>query len=244
MVAAGACVREETTHKATGNVLFRQGSIDAAIAEYTKAIAANPDDAEAWILSGNALFERGDGAEAERAFRRALDLAPSARAARRGLAKLAMSRGDHASAEKHLAELLRLHPADAQGQREHGALLLGRGDLGGAEQALQRALTLDPQDAGTLYLQGRVQARRGRHRQALATCDAVARAAPGRAWADYCRAVAYAQQGSKDAALLSLGRAIERGIENADSVRSDEALASLRADPRFTALLARAHPAR
>ena len=57
---ACGCVREETQHKAAGNVLFRQGSVDAALAEYQEAVKLGPRDAEAWILYGNALFEKND----------------------------------------------------------------------------------------------------------------------------------------------------------------------------------------
>ena len=58
----------------------------------------------------------------------------------------------------------------------------------------------------------------------------------------YNLACAYALSGRKDEALDRLGKAVEAGFGPRATIEGDEDLASLRADARFAAVLAKARP--
>jgi tetratricopeptide (TPR) repeat protein len=55
------------------------GQYDKAIAVYQRALAAKPDDAQAWYHMGYALKEKGKKREAAEAFKNYLAKAPDAK---------------------------------------------------------------------------------------------------------------------------------------------------------------------
>ena len=57
-----------------GNLLDSQGQFKKALAAYDKALAIDPDDADAWFNKGETLMKMGNITEAARAFDRATDL--------------------------------------------------------------------------------------------------------------------------------------------------------------------------
>jgi len=61
-----------------GNARLDQGDLDAAIQDYTKAIALDPQDANANYNRGDVREAQGDVAGAVADFRRYLELAPDA----------------------------------------------------------------------------------------------------------------------------------------------------------------------
>ena len=81
LVGISGCSPPGARHKAAGNVLFKKGDIDGALAEYQGAVKADPKDANALTLLGNALFEKERYAEARAAWEQALAFDPRARAA-------------------------------------------------------------------------------------------------------------------------------------------------------------------
>jgi YaiO family outer membrane protein len=81
----------------------RRGDMPAARAAAERLVAAEPDNADAWLTLGFAESAGGDPARARAAFLRVLDIAPDYDDARLGLARLAWRDGDKAEARRWLA---------------------------------------------------------------------------------------------------------------------------------------------
>jgi tetratricopeptide (TPR) repeat protein len=235
-VGAAACSSEGARHKAAGNVHFKQGRLDAAVAEYRAAVAAGARDANAHTLLGNALYERAEYVEAEREYTAALGLDAHARAAAQGLATVYLRQHRTDEARRQL-EALAGDPHDAEANGALGKLLFATGDLDGAERHLRDALVYAQNDAGALYTLGLVLAKRKDQEQANAIFDRLERVAPGKAWSPYGRALAAAAVGRDDDALKWLSVALDRGIEDLGEVERDEGFGALRSSPPFIALV-------
>jgi tetratricopeptide (TPR) repeat protein len=240
VIVACGCSPEEAKHKAAGNVLFKQGKVAEAEVEYRAAVAANPKDANGHTLLGNALFEQEkyDAAKAE--YDAALGFDPKARAALQGLSQIALRRKDVTAARAALERMVSSEPRDSEAQAALGKILYGQGDLDGAERHLRDALVYAQNDPSALYTLGLVLAKKRDQAQANAIFDRLDHVTPGKAYAPYGRAVAAATGGQHDEALKQLAVALDRGIEDVGQVERDESFASLKSDPQFLALLAKA----
>jgi Flp pilus assembly protein TadD len=243
VMLAAACSPDEAKHKAAGNILFRRGDVSGAAREYSAALKANPNDANARTLLGNALFELGRSAEAEREYERALALDPGARSAARGLVTLQLRAGHTAEARARLEAMVQKEPRDYETQASLGRLLYQSGDLDGAERHLRDALTYAQNDPSALYTLGLVLARKKDAAQAGAIFDRLEAVTPDKAYAPYGRAVAAVAVGHSDEALRWLAIALGRGVDDLGSVEHDEALAPLQTLPRFGELLSAARGA-
>ncbi len=239
-VTFSACRTEEAKHKAAGNVLFKQGKLEQAIKEYRASLALDSKDPNAHTLLGDALFEQQKYDEARAEFQAALKQDPKARAALRDLAMLDLRVKREPEAKALLARMIAAEPRDAEAHAALGKILYAEGDLDGAERHLREALTQAQNDPAALYSLGLVLAKKRDQVQANAIFDRLDRAAPGKAYAPYGRAVAAAISGHDDDALKWLAVALDRGIDDLGEVERDPSFAALRASPKFQSLLAAA----
>jgi tetratricopeptide (TPR) repeat protein len=239
-VCSAACSSDGAKHKAAGNVLFKQGDLDGAIAEYRAALSAAPGDANAHTLYANALFERGSLDEARREYQAALSVDPRARAALQGLSTVALREQKPAESRALLERMLANEPRDVEAHAALGKLLYAEGDLDGAERHLREALVYAQNDRSALYTLGLVLAKKRDQEQANAIFDRLDSLTPGKAYSPYGRAVAAATVGHDDEALKWLAVALDRGIDDLGQVEADQSFGALRASPRFAALVAAA----
>lgn len=240
LLALPGCNSEPAKRKAAGNLLFRRGDFDGAVAEYRAAVRAAPRDSSAHILLGNALVEKDQPESARAEYRAALGLNPQARAALEGLAVLELRQHRFAEARALYETILRQEPRDAQAHAALGKLLYALGELDSAEAQLRDALVYAQNDAASLYTLGLVLARKPEPSESVAIFERLEQLTPGRAYAPYGRAVLEAAAGHAELALHWLEVALERGVDDLAAVERDPSLATLRNDPRFSRLLARA----
>jgi tetratricopeptide (TPR) repeat protein len=167
---------EEKDPVARANRLFTQGNIDGAIAEITKALKANPDDARARYFYANYLIDKGELRGAEVELERALGLqsrdVPAAIAWTR-LGEVRERQGEHREAlAAYLKSLEAERDAEARIAREkpgalpppeyrnvpHGSpepyrnvarICIYLGDLDQALSALEQARSRSPRDPFT-----------------------------------------------------------------------------------------------
>jgi hypothetical protein len=124
----GAIVPESAeAHNLLGLVLAERTDIDAAIAEFRRAIALDAANAAAHWHLGAALAERGTVDEATAHLRRAVELDPRNGQAHGDLGFMLAAQGRFDEAEDHLEQALALDPGSAEARRTLDAVRARRG---------------------------------------------------------------------------------------------------------------------
>jgi tetratricopeptide (TPR) repeat protein len=120
--------------------------------ECRQAIAAVPNDAQAYERLGNLTLARQRYAEAETAYKQALALAPGNTQAHSGLAYIYLDQQRYAEAEEACNQALAIDPEDVftHGMLAHVYFHLQR--YARAEKECRRVLATDPNDRDTLEL--------------------------------------------------------------------------------------------
>ncbi|MEM7051096.1 MAG: tetratricopeptide repeat protein [Acidobacteriota bacterium] len=137
-------VRGASVHLMRGRRAQRRGNLDAAVAEFRKAIEADPESANGYGALGAALrlAQQGDGAIA--AFRRAAQLEPGRASRFYDLGAAYLDTGNGAGAEEQARQALKLDPELAEGHLLLGLGLSRQGQLEEALAAFDQAATLAP----------------------------------------------------------------------------------------------------
>lgn len=129
--------------------LERSGRWDAAVVEFRKLLAAQPDNAAALNYLGYMFAERGQNLEEAKAMLlKAVEQDPTSAAYLDSLGWVFFRMGDLDLAEKHLLEAVRLEPFDGTLQEHLGDLWVARKQPAKAAEAYRRALTMELEEAG------------------------------------------------------------------------------------------------
>lgn len=99
-----------------GRVLYRDGSVEAAIKCLVAALRASPDHGEGWRLLGAARLEQGDLVGGREALEKALTVAQPDPAAGYDLAVLALGQRDAPEAQRQLEQLVQSVPDHWEGR--------------------------------------------------------------------------------------------------------------------------------
>lgn len=176
----------------------------------TKYTAGNPNDARAFVLLGRNLQQLRRFDEAGEAFERGLTLDPDNLFAHAGLGQVRLGQRRYEDTVRHLKK--------ATDGGVHNSLIYGQ--LAFAQMNLKQ------------------------NAEAIATyekafADGIPPGASTRGVAYFNMACAYVRLAQADKAFEMLGKAVSEGFNARASYETDEDLAPLRGDPRFTELLKR-----
>lgn len=210
-----------------------------------RALELDPDLAEAHASRGLACLVCEEFDDAGKEFRIAIDLNPNLFEAYYYYARTQFHRGDMDAAAELFAKAAEVDPADYQSRCLRTQILRGEGRLEEAKKEAREAIRVvekhikwHPDDArafhlgaGSLVVLGEVERAKRWLRRAVEI-------APEDSIVLYNVACNLATLGEKDKALDYLERAAAQGAVSAAWMRNDKDLASLREDPRYTALLA------
>jgi tetratricopeptide (TPR) repeat protein len=129
--------------RSRGWLLLRSGNLDAAIADFNRAVELEPDDAEARGARGLALLKKGRLASAAADFDRAAKIDPGAAAFyNRGLARSDMA--DYPAAVADFDRAIALGGSNPHFLLERAVAQLNRGLANRAMEDLRIALAADP----------------------------------------------------------------------------------------------------
>lgn len=129
--------------------LERSGRWEAAVEQFRKLLAVQPDNAAALNYLGYMLAERNQSLEEARTMLlKAVEHDPTSGAYLDSLGWVYFRLGDLDLAEKHLLDAVRLEPFDATLQEHLGDLWVARGRLDRAAEAYRKALELELEEDG------------------------------------------------------------------------------------------------
>jgi Flp pilus assembly protein TadD len=152
--------------KNRGNLLQRLGRIDEALADYDRALASIPDDADAIIGRGIIQRKLNRIHEAEKTLRRAILLKPDVAEVHLNLGIVLGALGKLVEAESVTRRAIELEPGNHAALHHLAKVLVDLDRLEEAEVVVRRALALRPDDAEAHLDLGNVLMKLGRPDQA------------------------------------------------------------------------------
>ncbi|WP_433433597.1 tetratricopeptide repeat protein [Nonomuraea sp. CA-141351] len=187
------------------------GRTEEALADYTRAIEADPGYPDYYLERGNLLHRLGRPDEALADYEAVMRLSPPFPEAYYNRAELRFASGDLDGARADLDHTLELDPEFASAYVNRSGIHAGLGEYTRAREDVVRGLGLTPRDPHLLCVLGQVELAEGRHPEARTAFDRALEIDPGlvAAWAG--RAELAFERGDHDEALADLTHALELG---------------------------------
>lgn len=195
-----------------------RGEIDKAVANYEKAIEADPGYADAYGNRGVAYLKMGRIGDALEDLSRAIRLNPESAElyGNRGVAFI--NAGDYEMAVEDLTESIRLSPSTAsKGYFNRGIAYKALGMNMEAVSDFTRTIEAEPSFGGAHNNRGGAYLRMGSHEEAIEDFNAAIRIDPGDAAAHYNLGLSYLKAGDVERASASFTEAASLGIEQAEA---------------------------
>jgi len=221
-------------------------NLENADAYSKKALELGPELAEAHVARGLAVSLSERYPEAEREFATAIRLNPKLFEAHYFFARALFQQGKYADAVREYQEASRARPEDYQSRLLCVTVLRSLGRMADAEATMrsgvevaEKHLELNPEDVRAYCLGAGGLMQLGERDRALEWARRGLELAPEDSSVLYNVACVYSLGGLTDQALECLDQAVQNGFGHRAWLENDSDLDSLRADPRFTALLAK-----
>ena len=221
-----------------------KANLESADASSRKALELDPESAEAHTSRALALTLRRQYSEARQEFETALQLNPMLFEAHYFYGRACLIEGKLEEAVSHYRDAWRVRPEDYQAIFLCSDALIGldrrQEALEAAQQGLEVAdahLQLNPDDARAWYLSAAALMRLDQRDQALECARRALAIDPEDPAVLYNLGCVYSLAGASNEAIDHLDRAIQNGFGQREWLENDSALDSLRAEPRFQALL-------
>lgn len=220
-----------------GLALHQRGQYAEALPLYDQAIAAWPDNADAWHLAGVVLDQTGRHQEAVQRIEKAIALHPGGATYNINLAIALVPLERFDDAERALRRAIAIDPSSASAYNNLGNLMRQRGREDEAIAAYDRALVLAPNHLNALKSLATLLIRRRAHVQATTLLQRATRSEPGDPDLWLLLAQAYYEQGQFAAALPHVETAVRLAPESTTAIanlgnayaklkRFDDAIAS------------------
>jgi adenylate cyclase len=201
-----------------------------------RAIALNPNYAEAHHLYGYLLAEQGRFDESLAESKRAAELDPLSAGIASDVSLPLMFQGKYEAAKKHSRKAMELDPGFYLGQEYLGWIDLQAGKFNEAIPELEKARAMDSAPLLAGYL-GYAYAAAGERAKAEATIAELSQMSSRRFVSPFCTAIIYIGLGDKQRALEGLEKAYEVRSQWLLFLKVDRIFNPLRSDPRFIELL-------
>jgi tetratricopeptide (TPR) repeat protein len=248
LAGVGGCVDAAAEHRVRANAFLRGGDAAAALKECDDGLAAKKGNVPLLILRGKALFELDRLDEARDAYKTAVAAAKgepprSLAEAYLGLAMIGSRQKDWAAAREHFGTLVSINDKDATSHLNVARACLELKDLACAVDHAETAGKLRGDEEGVLFTEGTIYLAAGKSREAELTFQHICDVVPGAASCPYGLSLVAARAGDKAKALEQLGEAVKRKLPNPERIPVDPGFASIKDDPEFQRIAARAaHP--
>lgn len=222
--------------------------VDKALEASHRALELDPDSAEAHASRGLALYISKRNEDAERHFETAILISANAFEPYFLYGSCCSARRNFEKAARLFTRASEISPADylplvylAQAYSEMGRAGDERQVRQRITALIQRALELNPHDSRARYMGAANLATLGDRDKALEWADLALQSAADEPMVHYNAACTFAVLGEHRRAIELLEHAVDLGWGDRAWMENDSDLASLRANPRFQALLDRLH---
>ncbi|HEX4813559.1 MAG TPA: tetratricopeptide repeat protein, partial [Nonomuraea sp.] len=190
-------------------LLAMAGRGEEALADYARAIAADPGYPDYYLDRGNLLHRLGRDAEALADYEAVMRLSPPFPEAYYNRSELRFAAGDLAGARADLDHTLELDPEFTPAYVNRSGLLAAVGEYAAARADVERGMALAPRDPHLLSVLGQLELAEGSPRAARAAYDRALELHPELVAALAGRAELAYECGDHDAALSDLDRALK-----------------------------------
>lgn len=245
LLVLGGCVDRAAEHRVRANAFLRGGDPAAALKEIEEGLAQKRGNVPLLILRGKALFELDRLDDAQAAYQAAVDSSPAGEGrplaeAYLGLAMIASRQKDWGTARKHFETLVKQEPMDGSSHLNVAKACLELKDLDCAVAHAEKAGHLRGDEEPVLYALGTIYLAAGKPHEAELTFQRICEVVPGAASCPYGQALVAARAGDKARALRELDEAVRRKLPNPDQIAGDPGFSSIKDDPEFQKIAARA----
>jgi len=240
------CLDKSSEHRIRANAFLRGGDAQSAVNECDLGLAVKKNDPALLILKGKSLFELGNLDEAKVSYERALEYGDGQDPrglieAHVGLGMIGSRKGDWKEARAHFEEIVKLD----EGRSASAHLNLARAcvslkDMECAVSHAEIAARTTGNEEPTLYTLGSVYLQADRPADAEKTFQHICDVVPGAATCPYGLAMVAAKTGDKARALAKLKEALDRKVPDPARIPGEPSFASIKDDPEFMALVAKA----
>lgn len=190
------------------------GKLNEAIASYQRALAINPNIAEAHYNLGIIFWKQGRPGEAISSFRSAIAADPNDAYSYYNLANMLQGQGRMDEAIASYQRAIAINPNYAEAHNNLGNLLQEQGRLDEAISSYRSAIAADPNDAYSHYNLGNVLQEHGRADEAMASYRSAIAINPGYMEAYNSLGYMLQQQGKIDEAIDAYQKALEKDPDN------------------------------
>jgi tetratricopeptide (TPR) repeat protein len=197
-----------------------QGDAAGAVGILERFVAANPQDADGYLLLGTALALVPQRSAALEALQHAVKLAPFSVAAQHGLAMALARFGELEEARRAFERTLALDPELAPAHGSLAAILAAQGELEAAAGHFTEAIRLERNPAAIAryhYQRGRVYRQRNQPRQAVEDFERAVALSPDFAKAYLELGIARVESQDNQGAFTALRRAVELAPQDPDA---------------------------
>jgi tetratricopeptide (TPR) repeat protein len=236
--ALAGCRESTEEHIRKAHVLFKNGELAGAEAQYSRALELDAKNAVALEGLGNVLFERGDAKGAHAFYERAVAADPKSINAKHRLAIAKSELGDHRAAIAILEETLALDRQNVFALHALGGLYQKTGDLARAEEKQLEALRADANHLGARYALATLFIDSGRLEEAERELTKL-HTRGAEAVAEYGFARVAAKRGSFEDAAKRLARVLELGVTHPEKILADEVFRDAWSHPAMAAIRAK-----
>ncbi len=245
---AYAGIADAHSHMYRFDVRDRKNAQEKAREASEKAIALDPDSSEARASRGLAMFINEEYAEAEQEFEKTIELNPNLFEAYYYFGLAHSSQGEFEKAAAMYLKAMEINPADYQPQiflaQAYASLGRKQDEMKtrlDSVDVVQRYLEMNPHDSRALIVGAIQLCIVGEKEKGLELVERALVQDENEPAVLYNATCFYAMLGDTDRSLELLALAVEQGWGNRAWLETDSDLDSLRADPRFTALLEGIH---
>lgn len=230
---------DANVHKNYAVLLKNLNRLTEAEIEYKRAIQLNTIDSEVYKNYGMLLSAGNRPEEAEVMYKKAIEFNPNDAYIYNSYGILLAAQNRFADAEAAYKKSIELNAINGLVYSNYGNLLSRQNRFEEAETAYKKALGFTPNDANFHNNYGNLLERQNRLAEAEASYKKVIELNPAYFRAYYYIATIKARQKLPFEAVEWLGKALERGYTNFDSISKNPDFDYLREMPEFTALIGR-----